>query len=251
MKLISINIERSKHLDKVLPFLKEQNADVVCVQELCEHDVPLFEAIFPGGSHIFVASGEQFAEDKWRVEGEGIFSRIQFSSDVKHYSHPDIGIPRWNTNDPSTFTDCKRAVIFANITVDATAFSVGGTHFTWSPGGQATDIQRADMQKLLSILEEKGEFVLCGDLNAPRILDGKPGEIYSMIAEKYKDNIPEKYVTSLDVNLHRAGKDRPDEINNKMVDYIFSTPAYRVSDVRLQFGVSDHAAVIAEVQKAT
>jgi hypothetical protein len=32
-----------------------------------------------------------------------------------------------------------------------------------------------------------------------------------------------------------------------MVDYVFSQPPYQVSDVALHFGVSDHAAVMANV----
>lgn len=248
MKLVSLNIERSKHLERVIPFLREQDPDIVCLQELCERDAPRFMDLFPHGSHIFVPAGEQFAEDEWRVEGEGIFSRVPFEATaVKHYSRAGEELPKWYTGNPATFTDCDRAAAFADIILEEKVFRVGCTHFTWSAKGEATDVQRADMRKLLSILEESGEFVLCGDFNAPRILDGKPGEIYSMIAAKYQDNIPEKYVTSLDVQLHRAGKEKPHEIDSKIVDYIFSTSGYTVSDVELVFGVSDHAAVVATV----
>ena len=36
MKLVSLNIERSRHLDRVCAFLQAARADVVCMQELME-----------------------------------------------------------------------------------------------------------------------------------------------------------------------------------------------------------------------
>ncbi len=39
------------------------------------------------------------------------------------------------------------------------------------------------------------------------------------------------------------------ELADKMVDGLFTTPAYRASDVRLQFGVSDHVAIVATIEK--
>jgi hypothetical protein len=82
-------------------------------------------------------------------------------------------------------------------------------------------------------------MALFGDFNAPR---GK--EIFSIFTEKLKDNIPLNYETSLDENLHRAGK------LTYMVDGCFTTPEYVASDVELRFGVSDHAAVLATITKA-
>ncbi len=43
MKLISLNIELNRHHELVLPFLKSQNADVVCLQELLEEDFEMYK----------------------------------------------------------------------------------------------------------------------------------------------------------------------------------------------------------------
>ena len=50
IKLITLNIEGDKHFNSVLPFLQEQNADVVCLQEVFELDLDLF--IDALGGHI-------------------------------------------------------------------------------------------------------------------------------------------------------------------------------------------------------
>ena len=93
------------------------------------------------------------------------------------------------------------------------------------------------MQKIQSFIN-KEPFVLAGDFNAPR-----GGEIFSHIAERYTDNIPPHYTTSIDGTLHRAG---PIPF---MVDGLFTTPSYRAKGVHLEFGVSDHAAVAATIEK--
>ena len=70
-----------------------------------------------------------------------------------------------------------------------------------------------------------------------------------MLAAKYKDNVPVQYKTSIDVALHRLGKERPEEFADKMVDGIFSTPLYEVKNVEMKGGVSDHCALVATVTK--
>jgi endonuclease/exonuclease/phosphatase family metal-dependent hydrolase len=83
------------------------------------------------------------------------------------------------------------------------------------------------------------EIVFCGDFNAPR-----GGEIFSAFADRYKDNIPEKYKTSLDSSHKGYGKPWWE---TTMVDGIFSTPRYIVKNVIFHKGLSDHQAVTAEI----
>src|SRR3569623_473248 len=108
----------------------------------------------------------------------------------------------------------------ADIERDGEMFRIATTHFPVTAHGEATDFQREDMKNLLSLLEKEGEFVLTGDFNAPR-----GGEIFAELASRYKDNIPPTITTSIDGMLHRAGQ------LPHMVDGIFSTPGYLVSNV--------------------
>ena len=91
--------------------------------------------------------------------------------------------------------------------------------------------------------------MLCGDFNAPRMYEGKPGEIFAMLAAKFKDNIPAIYETSIDVSLHRNGKTNAQELSDKMVDGLFTTPAYEASDVVLHPDISDHYAISATITR--
>mgnify|MGYP003518349091 FL=1 len=88
-----------------------------------------------------------------------------------------------------------------------------------------------------------GEFIITGDFNAPR---GR--ETFAIFAEKFKDNIPLSYESSLDTKFHRSPEIRSGERKN-MVDCLFSTPSYFITDVKLIEGVSDHKAIVAFLEK--
>ena len=75
-------------------------------------------------------------------------------------------------------------------------------------------------------------------MNAPR-----GNETFSRLEEKYKDNIPREYKTSIDQNLHKV------KGIQFMVDGLFTTPVYKASNVKLVDGISDHMAVVAEINK--
>ncbi|OGG53465.1 hypothetical protein A3H16_01920 [Candidatus Kaiserbacteria bacterium RIFCSPLOWO2_12_FULL_53_8] len=244
IKLISLNIERSLHLDLVLPFLKEQQADVVCLQELSEPDISLFESEL-GSKCVFAPMIYHHSDtgSKPVINGNAVLTRLPLQSSMINYY---VGDGKKIHDEPPGYIPDHEALVMVETDNEkgGDVFRIMTTHFTWTPDGSPSDAQRRDMKKLLHVLETLGEFVLAGDFNAPR-----GGEIFSMLAQKYKDNVPPHYVTSLDQKLHRAVKLRPHEIVDKMVDGIFSTPSYTVSDVEMVSGLSDHCALVATVSK--
>ena len=246
LKLISLNIERSKHLDVVVPFLEREQADVVNIQELLQHDVPRIAAATGAVDIVFTPMCRLKFEDPGALYGTGIFSRVPVRERGEQYYVGQAGvIPESNATELLTYNDEYRAVSWVTVEKDGTVFRVATTHFTWTPDGSASDEQRQDMRNLMQILGTMGEFVLSGDFNAPR-----GGEMFSLLSSAYTDNIPPQYKTSLDLTLHRAARERGDQLANKMVDGLFATPGYTVSDVRLVDSVSDHMAIVATIQPA-
>jgi endonuclease/exonuclease/phosphatase family metal-dependent hydrolase len=235
LSLVSLNIEGDRHLDKVLHFLKEHSPDVLCLQEVFEKDFQLFEKAV--GSGIFAPMN--FVHGIAR--GVGIVSRLSMTHTAEiPYVRGDQPVVEF---DPATagtkYSTQRSTLVVADMEYEGVAYRVGTTHFTWTSDGEADDNQRRDLSSLLAALKDEGELVFCGDFNAPR---GK--EIFAKIAERYTDNIPLRYTTSIDAVLHRKGA------LPYMVDGLFSTPAYAVSDVTLEFGVSDHAAIVATIAKS-
>lgn len=118
-------------------------------------------------------------------------------------------------------------------------YFVANTHFTWSANGRPTQLQRCTFTRLSRFLAKYPELILCGDFNAPR-----GGEIFSLFTQRFTDNIPPEIATTIDSSNHYSGKKL-----ELVVDNIFTTPGYQVSKIRVITGISDHCAVLGEVEK--
>jgi endonuclease/exonuclease/phosphatase family metal-dependent hydrolase len=249
LKLISLNIELDRHLDKVIPFLRKESPDAVCLQEVLERDFKkLQDALSMEGD--FVAGcipniervGASFESEGTLVVNEELVKRgpegIAFftnlparASRVDYYAGDGREVPLWSVGQ-------NRMLVSKTVVKEGKEYTIGATHFTWTPDGKASGEQRRDMKQLLQILARFPDIVFCGDFNAPR-----GGEIWEELAKNYKDNIPAAYHSSIDPKLHKVRN------LERMVDGLFSTPEYRVSDVRLVEGVSDHKAIVGMIER--
>lgn len=244
LSLVSLNIERSKHLDTVLPFMRERNADVVCLQELMQKDTERLARATGATDTYFVPMGLRPEESDVPM-GIAILARPHLQTrNAKYYKGDPRTLPVSIQSDSTTYNTPNRMTAVGDIEKDGMLFRIATTHFTWSARGKAVDEQWRDMAALLSVLDDLGEFVLCGDFNAPR-----GGELFAELSSRYEDNIPTRYKTSIDASLHRAGKTNATELATKMVDGLFSTPSYAVSEVELVSGVSDHMAIVATISE--
>ncbi len=237
MKLISLNIEGSRHLDLVLPFLKAEAPDVICLQEFLQKDFSLFEKeLGMRGTYEGLLLWDMDKPGDYQLWGLGILSRFPMTHRNAEYYFGAPNIVK--KHDTAIQSNVNRAVLGATIPHPEGNFHIANTHFPNSSiGDVVTDFQRTTLEKLLSVLEDMPEFVLCGDLNAPRGL-----EIFDRLAAQYKDNIPPEYTSSIG-SFHRAGP------LPYVVDGLFTTPHYQVESVRLVDGLSDHKAVVAEITR--
>jgi hypothetical protein len=247
VRLISLNIERDKHLALVEPFLRKERADVIILYELLEENVPLFEVAL--GAKCFFAPMTRYPTAHEPVlMGVGMFTTLSADFSIAQYAgNPGDIVDFVHEGNPANgIRTAKYLLVRASVENGSETVRILATHFPWTPDGQADDIQRASADTLLALLDTEKEFVLCGDFNAPR---GR--EIFERFAARYKDNVPASYETSLDADRHRVGpkKFRAESMDRYMVDVLFSTPGYAVFDVELRFGVSDHAAVVGTISK--
>lgn len=238
-KLISLNIEGHKHLEqRVLPFLLQEQPDVVCLQETFQADVPALQAALGmEGTFVPMANVTQASIHMSHALGAwGIWqaSRIEpvATGQAWYDGDPEAELPVFfHNHNPNSV---NRVVVWLTLP-DMT--TVATTHFTWSPRGEATAEQQQHLDKLLAIARQLPPHVLCGDFNAPR-----SGAIFTRLTQTYQDNIPASVDTTIDNQLHKS----PDEIK-LVVDGLFSQPSYQVENVRVSCGVSDHCAVVAQI----
>lgn len=236
--LITLNMERSKHLGRVIRFLLEKNPDIVCLQELVAGDIDRISnatdlrychyvqmAIHPLGSVPF---------------GIGILARERFTeTDATTYAGAGEGDSTFDRSSPETRLATGRyAIARVRLVINRQDLRIATTHFPWTPDGQTSGFQSEAVRRLTEIIR-KESIILTGDFNAPR-----GGPIFEELAVTLKDCIPAHVTTSIDPKLHRAG---PLQL---MVDGLFASSDYRVEDVRLHAGLSDHKAISAQVFSA-
>lgn len=244
IKLVSVNIELTKHLDLVREFLQKEKPDVVCLQEVYESDLKDFAKQL-GMLEVFaqmslIGYGE-YTKSPLFPYGVGILSALPIQGVWKTYysgSEEEAKTREFQGNS----SEDPHPLLRIQAQKGGSSFTIATTHFTWTPNGDSSDLQKEHLQSLLVVLQEIPDIIFTGDLNAPR---GRA--IFDTLAKYYKDNIPEHYTTSIDADIHRNG----DKIRGEplMVDALFTTSHYGCENARLQDGVSDHMAIVAEVYR--
>lgn len=232
LKLVVINVEGSKHLPEVIPFLRSEAPHAVLMQEVFGPDVHVFKQhLGVDGVHVpmygrdYDGPTRQWGEQNY---GLAVLSRLPISS----FTTTSYGNP---LKERDSFA---KVLATASVSHEAGEFDLSTTHFTWSPDGQTTPAQLADLERLIESLANRRQFTLGGDFNAPR---GR--EIWAALAARYKDNIPSHVTTTIDAKKHRAGD------LQLVVDGLWTTSLYQVGDIRIQDGISDHCAIVAEIRK--
>ncbi len=253
LKLITLNVELHRHWDIILPFLKREDADVICLQECFDRDAQaIANELGCAYKHLpmtkmpYIVNGSSSSTP----QGIALLSKLPLRHiESRYYYKPSKGINNYKHATPTE----KRAtvhqgIIFARVEKNGTSFTIGTTHFTWTPDGGVNESQETDAAALFKILESIPELVLCGDFNVPR---GLNNEIYKKFTDRFKDNIPADITTTIDIPNHRIRHDPVEaaKLATYVVDYIFSTPEYVVSSVQCISGVSDHCAISATVSR--
>ena len=234
-KLVSLNIEGKKHLKEVKEFLVKTKAHIVCLMEVCREDVlDLAGAQYP---FVVFAPNDVLGNNRDSGESMKVTGVAILSKQVIEESEKDnFGVK------PRTFIDRSGETSHAPVLLTAKVGDVyvGTTHFTWTRDGSVSESQKKHLKLLLSKVKNR-EIILCGDFNIPR-----GNELYSELAKNFKDNIPSDIETTLDPVLHYANKEEVGRLKF-VVDYMWSTKGYKVSDLQVISGVSDHCALVCTI----
>lgn len=244
VRLLSFNIEGDLHLDKIGPFLKQQNADVVCLQEVFLDDLPgLLGADYR--FHFLPMTLKTRQSGLASAWGTAIAHRLPGELAICDYYHrpTESLVPFSETAKRPTIW---HGVVGVQIASGSAAMNICTTHFTWTPDGAPDANQRGDMANLLALMAREPPHVLSGDFNIPR----KQNSLYGTLTQRYTDHVPERFTSSIYLPLHYVRNDpaKCAKLATYMVDYIFSTPGFcRIRDFEMHGGMSDHFGLSAEV----
>ncbi len=236
IRVASVNVEFNRHLDRVENFFNSVRPEVALLQEVLEADVPRLARSLGAVSAFFTPMTLYTRDGGNSPCGTCILSRFPVARREACYYFGDGKSLRVSAPDRGDTFD--RALSYCDIEKGGEMFRIGTTHFTWTPDGDPDDVQWRDLDALFSVLDTAGEMVLAGDFNAPR---GRA--VFAKLAERFTDNIPAHYTSSIDPTFHRRA---PLDV---MVDGLFTTPSYMATNVELVSGVSDHCAIVGNITK--
>ena len=245
LKLISLNVERSKHLSRNIPFFLAEQPDVLCLQEAFEADLERIQRELSLPFLIWLPDvfidNETNSTGKPGYSGQAIFSRLPLTDAGKAYYYmPKQGITLEMKQMADVRSTNAQGIIWASVKKDGETFTIANTHFTWTPDGYPNTHQEVDFASLKVILSGLSSHILVGDLNAPR---GRG--IWEKFSALYnQDNIPAEIKSTVDPDWHHF----PHLVH--VVDCLFTDSAYMATGVRIVSGLSDHRAVVAGIRRS-
>lgn len=240
MKIVSLNIEGDRHLERWPDPVKDFAPTIVCLQEVFRANLDEIAKLLEMQLVAFAPSLRVENENDYGISPLGVWGPAVFALPnlevlaTSHYYAGDENVKTFGKPN-----DASRAVIVSSVEENGVRFTVANTHFTWSPGGSSTDEQLRDAKALREILAGYPDYVLVGDLNAPR--DGKT---FAYLREGLIDHIPATVTTTIDPKLHYAGA------LQLVVDAVLSTHEYS-AQVSVRDGLSDHQGLFIEVDRHT
>ena len=158
-----MNIERDKHLPKVVALLKKEKPEVICLQEVQEPDFEMLKEKFGyGGFFVPMNSFLRNENSKQEPVRQGIayYSNLPF---LKTESLFYVG--KGTAPVQKSGNDIDRVLVSGMVEKEGETYTIATTHFTWADDGGVNEEQRRDLKQLLKLLRQRGELVLCGDFN--------------------------------------------------------------------------------------
>lgn len=239
LKVLQINVEGWRHVDRVRALIAREQPDVACMQEIFEETFEAFKKEF-GMEGRFVPTLMHDQDGRGlSPRGEAIFVR-GLPAAFGHAWYWNPGESLNEGEDGNRQNETHRGVLHASVEKDGARYSCATTHFPKnSVGAIVSPFQESLRKPLTDILAGLPSLIFTADTNSPRgtaVFDG--------LAELYADNIPAAVTSTLDPVFHRVKPTLP-----YVVDCFFTAPDIDVSSIRLEEGVSDHLAIIATVSK--
>jgi endonuclease/exonuclease/phosphatase family metal-dependent hydrolase len=233
-------MERHRHVDQVCAFLRAEDPDIVCLQEVYVSDLIDLQrrlCVHASFAPMTIREDARPNDGVHAYEGVAILTRAPcLASHVHYYARSGDLPPVHHDRDRES---PWQPLLSVTVPCRAGPLTVLTTHFMKSWDGKPDSFQRYRMQHLMHALAGHPSFVFCGDLNIPR-----GTELYQVLAARYHDNVPSDHTSSIDPVLHRVPGLR------LMIDYAWSTPEWRIPELQMVEGVSDHKALVGHVVRA-
>lgn len=239
LSILQWNIWYKEPIENISRFLKENPADVICLQELTIRGsegpahAPNYIAEQLGYHHYFQEI--DLGDDKIKL-ANGIFSRYPIIASKTHWINEPTGTGHYD--------DEWRAYIEVTLQMEDAQITVGTTHMSYTNAFASTPRKTQETAKLADILKTKHEkFVITGDFNAA------PGSPTINAVNGILENIGPDFSQNTWTTKPFSYDGFEETELNWRLDYIFATQDVKTISAKvLHTEYSDHLPVWAEVQ---
>lgn len=247
MKLLSLNIQRGKYISTVIEFIKREQFDAMCFQEVAGgtfgyKGIDCFE-ILRQALPLYRTEMEtmiSLAADPEAYFANAVFIRSMLSLVARETIW--LKEKQIITSTPSNFSESPRCVLVVAAQMGDRIIKIMSGHLAWSPTPDDTPEKLRQGEILLSWFERhKGEpFLFGADFNVD------PSSIIVSKLSQYGRNLTVEFgiTNTLHPKLHRAQNIFP---RGLAVDFIFSSPDIDVTKFYPTVeDLSDHIGLVGE-----
>jgi endonuclease/exonuclease/phosphatase family metal-dependent hydrolase len=234
------NVWYREKADKILHFIKETNADILCLQELTAdsyinpgRDLPA--EIGELGYRTYYMAALRVGGEEYRQLGNGIFSRYPLSEPKTVYTQRAT---------PGQQDQEDRLYLEADIKIGGKNLTVGTAHLSWTIGWKPNPYKKAETDNLIGAIEHHGSnYILTGDMNA---LPGS--DVISRLDDFLVPAGPDYSRGTWTTKPYDFGDFKPSSPDWRL-DYVYTTPDVTVLTSKiLETDASDHLPILVGIE---
>jgi endonuclease/exonuclease/phosphatase family metal-dependent hydrolase len=240
LTIMQWNVRFSEPVERLLPVIREVNAEVVCLQEItentefnpgiCVSDI-IAQSLHYSDTHFTAASRSKY-QDRSSFTGNAILSRLPITQKLS-FTIKDQGCTS-NRFDPH-----RRIYLEARIQLGKESVTVGCVHSSYTDQFRNDSIKEREIDRLVRTIEQnQRRFILAGDFNSP-----EDSYTIGRMRGILKDSGPEGAATWT-TKPQKFQQWTAAGLQWKL-DYVFHTPDLRLVSCQTHTtGVSDHLPLI-------
>jgi endonuclease/exonuclease/phosphatase family metal-dependent hydrolase len=243
ISILQWNIWCDEDVRNSLEFLKQNKADIICLQEMTLNYPN--QTIKNSPEYIARGLGYIFHYQELPIESinggklmlaNGIFSRFSISKKKIYWTN--------NPSEAGGYSNEKRVYVEVELNIGGANLTVGTTHMSYTHKFEINKQKQLETDNLLKIISRhKSKFVISGDMNAPpgSYTIKKLGSMFKNIGPDYDKNTwttkPFNYNGFSEKNL------------NWRLDHIFATKDINLVKTKiLKTNYSDHLPILTIVE---
>lgn len=247
IKFLTLNIWRGELLESAIKFFKEENPDILNLQEVYDgkdrflpasyRSFEFLKKTFPEYSAVYGAQLCDTTECGNINEGNATYSKFPIISSEQTFF--DIPYSTFDNHAKTSFEDNPQSVFYAKIDLGDEKINVFNVHGIWGFDGKDSPRRFKMVDTILEEIGEKENIILAGDFNM-----NPDTEAINKIA----NNLKSVFGDSLKSTFNMRHKKNPGYAS-AAVDMIFVSPNIRILEKKCpDVDVSDHLPLVTTLE---